>query len=75
MEFARSLGGDTLTLVSEMPLFLWDRDALAAAGASGRPDRALISRQMVTPMPIRDQMVLQVELLNAALTLVCGDPG
>jgi zinc carboxypeptidase len=85
MECVRSLGGDPLTLVSEMPLFLRP----LAAGESGRPDdprftawlgrlsalppeqvRAEAARSGVRGMPIRDQMRLQLAFLEAALAAV-----
>jgi hypothetical protein len=82
MEYVRSLGGDPLTLVSEMPLFLRPLEA----GETGRPDdpqfraflarvaggspervRAEMEKGSVRGMPIRDQMRLQLAFLNAAL--------
>ncbi len=91
MEFARSLGGDPLTLVSEMPLFLvpgelyrgtrrFPQDLvtppeigeLRAAAFGADPD-AVGSRARelgVEPMPIVDQMRLQLEYLAAALDTV-----
>ena len=90
MEYVRSLGGDPLTVVSEMPLFLlpppgtpydfpdpasgtagrvafhrWLADLLADRSA-GEVARAA-ARHGIRPMPIRDQMRLQLEYLNAAI--------
>lgn len=90
MEWVRTLGGDPLTLVSEMPLFLLPdeprvgpgpvfkpgtegkrqlhdhlrRLALAADPASAR---AQFERLGIRPMPIRDQMRLQLAFLDEAL--------
>jgi len=85
MEYVRSLGGDPLTLVSEMPLFLRPLEA----GETGRPDdprfRAFLARiagksaaevqaeaerSGVRGMPIRDQMRLQLAFLDEALRAV-----
>lgn len=85
MEYVRSLGGDPLTIVSEMPLFLRPLEE----GESGRPDdprfraflgrvagkpveevRAEAARNGVRGMPIRDQMRLQLAFLNQALGVV-----
>jgi hypothetical protein len=77
MEYVRSLGGDPLTIVSEMPLFLRPLEE----GETGRPDdphfRAFLERVAGSPaeaeqsnvrgMPLRDQMRLQLAFLNAAL--------
>jgi zinc carboxypeptidase len=82
MEYIRSLGGDPMTIVSEMPLFLRPLEA----GETGRPDdphfRAFLGRITGRPvaevhaeaerngvrgMPIRDQMRLQLALLNEAI--------
>jgi hypothetical protein len=90
MEHVRALGGDPLTMVSEMPLFLRPLEE----GESGRPDdprfrawlarlsacrtpeavRAEAARAGVRGMPLRDQMRLQLAYLNAALAAV-GLPG
>jgi len=89
MEYVRSLGGDPLTMVSEMPLFLRPLEA----GETGRPDdprlraflarvaggspervRAEIESGKVIGMPIRDQMRLQLVFLDAALIAVAA-PG
>jgi hypothetical protein len=85
MEYVRSLGGDPLTLVSEMPLFLRPLEP----GETGRPDdprfqaflgrvlgrppeavRAEAERRGVTGMPIHDQMRLQLAYLDEALAAV-----
>jgi hypothetical protein len=93
MEYVRSLGGDPLTLVSEMPLFLVPEDSGSRNGPrfqkgtegrkrllawlqeliSGKTSEA--ARQAITevgilPMPIRDQMRLQLAFLDQALALV-----
>lgn len=82
MEFVRSLGGDPLTLVSEMPLFLtpasfYRPDELIHPPelaelrqlAARAPERlASRSAEMgVGPMPVVDQMRLQLEFLSAGL--------
>jgi len=85
MEYVRSLGGDPLTIVSEMPLFLRPLEP----GDTGRPDdprlRAFLARLAGQPpegvraemekagvrgMPIRDQMRLQLAYLEEALAAV-----
>lgn len=96
MEYVRGLGGDPLTLVSEMPLFLVPEDSGNRDGPrfekgtegrkrllvwlqeliSGKPSAA--ARQAITevgirPMPVRDQMRLQLAFLDQALTLVTAD--
>lgn len=91
MELARSLGGDPLTVVSEMPLFLlapeeeggppfrpgtaggrelrlW-LDRLVAE-VQGDPDR--LADRGARPMPIGDQMRLQLALIDQALRSVGG---
>ena len=93
MEYVRSLGGDPLTLVSEMPLFLvpdppGSRDApLFEKGTEGRKRllawlealiagkpsevaRRAIADVGIRPMPIRDQMRLQLAFLDQALALL-----
>ncbi len=96
MEYVRGLGGDPLTLVSEMPLFLLpaegepsrtaDRPSfrlgtagrlelhawLARLAAERGPEglRREAARQGIRPMPIRDQMRLQLAYLEAALGAV-----
>lgn len=85
MEHVRSLGGDPLTLVSEMPLFLRPLEE----GETGRPDdprfQAFLARTAGEPadavhaeaersgvrgMPIRDQQRLQLAYLDEALEAV-----
>ena len=87
MEFVRSLGGDPLTIVSEMPLFL----RRLPPGDTGRPDdphlraflarlagqtpegmQAEIEKAGVRGMPIRDQMRLQLAYLEEALAAARG---
>lgn len=87
MEYVRSLGGDPLTIVSEMPLFLRP----LPPGDTGRPDaphlRAFLARLAgrtpegvraemeeagVRGMPIGDQMRLQLAYLEEALAAVLG---
>ena len=90
MELVRSLGGDPLTLVSEMPLFLVPaagevpevgrdddgrrrfRDWLGRlrAGRSPEETRVAAERAGLRPMPIRDQMRLQLAFLAQALEAV-----
>lgn len=90
MEWVRSQGGDPLTLVSEMPLFLSPAELyhgeelirpralgelrlLAEKTVEGDDEsiRAFERRAAeidVRPMPLRDQMRLQLEFLLAGLT-------
>ncbi len=103
MELVRSLGGDPLTIVSEMPLFLvpgprhgaldvpatqndppeaplpvdlpsrqrfnvWAHRIHRSEGAAGL-DRA-VDRLGIRPMPLRDQMRLQLAFLDEALTAI-----
>jgi hypothetical protein len=94
MEYVRGLGGDALTFVSEMPLFLMPEPAQAthpqAAFRAGTEARLELHRWLdelarreepasarrkaaergIAPMPIRDQMRLQVELVNAGLRAI-----
>lgn len=83
MEHARSLGGDPLTAVSEMPLFLLPEEGPLADPALPRLERLEILREAIRergegaaehlgirPMPIRDQMRLQLALLDEALRAV-----
>lgn len=94
MEYARSLGGDPFTLVSEMPLFLLpdEQDPPADAppfgtGTEGRKAlqswlqhliarhgtdeaRTRIERHGIRPMPLRDQMRLQLAFLDEALQVI-----
>ncbi len=86
MEFVRSLGGDPFTLVSEMPLFvapaeiyqqgnlvrpeaLAELRALARTGTTEEVEAAARAAG-VRPMPIGDQMRLQLEFLAAGLEAV-----
>ncbi len=80
MEFVRSLGGDPLTLVSEMPLFLvpvehyrggdvvWPA-VLGDLTTDFDPQRIRerAAERDVVAMPILDQMRLQLEFLQAGL--------
>ncbi len=92
METVRSLGGDTLTLVSEMPLFLTPGvgqvigppDPAAEAwrariegwrgqisqGADTDAIRAEADDADLRPMPVRDQMILQLTMLDAGMRQV-----
>lgn len=92
MEAMRSLGGDPLTLVSEMPLFItpgvgkdigppdpkaaeWRRkiDAWRGQLVKGKaPERiqACSDAGCLTPMPLRDQLLLQWEMISAGIELV-----
>lgn len=92
METVRGWGGDPLTLVSEMPLFLLpaacfrgaepvrpaaiaELRALAIArrdNGGGDAFAAAVARHEVQPMPIADQMRLQLVYLDAALRAVAG---
>ncbi len=83
MEYVRSLGADPLTLVSEMPLFLVPPEHYGPAGGGNvvspavvrelsmelDPDRIreLAAARGIEPMPIIDQMRLQLEFLQAGL--------
>jgi hypothetical protein len=92
METVRSLGGDPLTLVSEMPLFLtpgvgvtlgppdpvaeaW-KTRIGAWRIRAPDDPPAVAREAaaagLTPMPVRDQMALQISLLQAGLGAVAG---
>ncbi len=89
METIRALGGDPLTLVSEMPLFItpgvgdrlgppdpaaveWKkridgwRTRLCSGGNHGEI-RAAAREHGLTPMPVHDQMILQLGMLAAGL--------
>jgi hypothetical protein len=93
MEYVRGLGGDPLSLVSEMPLFLvpedsgshegprfekgtegrkrllaWLEDLIS--GKSSQAARQAIAQVGILPMPIRDQMRLQLAFLGQALALI-----
>ena len=96
MEYVRRLGGDPLTLVSEMPLFLVPETAdkpeapRFEKGTEGRKRllawlqelisgepvevaRRSIAEVGIRPMPIRDQMRLQLAFLDQALILIRAD--
>jgi len=96
MEYVRRLGGDPLTLVSEMPLFLVPETAdkpeapRFEKGTEGRMRllawlqelisgepvevaRRSIAEVGIRPMPIRDQMRLQLAFLDQALILIRAD--
>jgi hypothetical protein len=102
MELVRSLGGDPLTLVSEMPLFLvpppgGDRESAnpdvppSPAGGTEARNRFLAWAQRrlrqqspesfrreaethgIRPMPLSDQMRLQLAFLNAGLAAVAAE--
>jgi hypothetical protein len=83
MEHARSLGGDPLTAVSEMPLFLLPEEGELADPALPRLERLGKIREAIRehgdgaaehlrirPMPITDQMRLQLALLDEGLRAV-----
>ena len=87
MEFVRSLGGEPLTLVSEMPLFLLPpaafptnapvpspvvADLRAAALRGEQALEAAARAARLRPMPLRDQMLFQLAFLSAALLVVEG---
>ena len=95
MELIRSLGGDPLTLVSEMPLFLLPEAPTSPSGPgfkAGTPGKRTLHDQLrqialdlpadaardemirlgVRPMPIRDQMRLQLAFLNQALGCIAA---
>jgi len=86
MEYARSLGDDPLTLVTEMPLFLTNslpdgpigctdldsvRRRLQAEAARGEASFEAAAREFeITAMPLGDQMRLQLLFLDEALQSV-----
>ncbi len=88
MELVRSFGGDPLTLVSEMPLFLVPAQHFVG-GDLIRPDivrqllmehdadaiRALADLAGIEAMAIDDQMRLQLEYLQAALDASLAESG
>jgi hypothetical protein len=89
MEYVRGLGGDPLTFVSEMPLFLTPSEIDGHQIAL--PALRLIRHQLdahlgsdhgcdeeartigVRPMPVRDQQRLQLSLLDEALQAVARE--
>jgi hypothetical protein len=86
MEHARSLGGDPLAAVSEMPLFLLPEEGPLADPALPRLERLERIRAAVRErgdrtaghlgiraFPVRDQMRLQLALLDEALRAVARD--
>ena len=85
MEWVRAQGGDPLTLVSEMPLFLLPGEVykvgdpirppalgrLREALTQGPEALAAASRSIgLRPMPFRDQMFFQLHFLDQALKTV-----
>lgn len=83
MEHARSLGGDPLTAVSEMPLFILSPEGPLADPAFPRLERLARIRAAeeehgdraagelgIRVMPLRDQMRLQLALLDEGLRAV-----
>lgn len=93
MEYVRTLGGDPLTLVSEMPLFLYPAEAShhgepplptepesahrfvawahRLAQQQGAEALATATRELgLRPMPIGDQMRLQLAFLEAGIQAV-----
>lgn len=73
MEWVRSLGGDPLCIVSELPLFLIDdpedrfREFLEAARASSNL-QPVIEKFNVRPVPSAEQIPLQIAMIVLALT-------
>jgi len=86
MEHARSLGGDPLTFVSEMPLFLHPDPAILSSRraefrawlsdlVTHRPPhdaRTAFAAAGLRPMPLGDQMRLQLSLLQEVLSTVAA---
>lgn len=85
MEWVKSLGGDPLTLVSEMPLFLLPTEAYAQGDPIRPPVMADLRRALahgpaeleeaveaagLRPMPFHDQMYFQLCFLDRALDAV-----
>jgi hypothetical protein len=87
MEHVRGLGGDPLTLVSEMPLFLLPAEHYRQASGkelvrppalaglrelAGDPEAlaAEVKRLGIRPMPIADQMRLQLSYLEEGMAAV-----
>lgn len=89
MEFVRSLGGDPLTLVTEMPLFLTPppepgddlirpravRELAALAPSDPSTIHAKAREIGVRAMPIADQMRFQLAYLEEALAVLDAPPG
>ena len=90
MEWVRGLGGDPLTLVTEMPLFLLPKAAYAEGDPIRPPawkrlreaflrgrDRLAeaVQEEKLESMPIRDQMEFQLRYLNEALITVADQLG
>jgi hypothetical protein len=93
MEFVRGLGGDPLTLVSEMPLFVLDPNNGPPETPTGPDSRRLFHRWILerseqlgregaasetatlglSPMPLRDQMRLQLAFLDQGLAAANGN--
>lgn len=88
MEFAESIGGNPLCIVSELPLFLLDvpasledpvlyrfRDALALAQEQGTPwaIARLIHDFRLRPLPLHTQVAMQFEMIYLALNYLPGD--
>lgn len=87
MELARALGADPLTLVSEMPLFIVPPEhyrsgdvvrpaVIRELSLEVSPDRIreLARRHGIEPMPIVDQMRMQLEFLQAGLDATLQRP-
>lgn len=78
MEYTRSLGGDPLTIVSEMPLFVLgegvERPQKGLKEIDRENGREGVLREAerlgLRPMPIRDQMRLQLAFLGEALRVI-----
>ncbi len=77
METIRAKGGDPLTIVSEMPLFIMPSTAPGdwRKAVRGRNEDAIeeLCDSGIRPMPVRDQMRLQWEFICAAVETVIGD--
>lgn len=89
MEFAESIGGNPLCLVSELPLFLLDvpadlndpvlyrfRDALATAREQGTEwaIARLAHDFRLRPLPLRTQIAMQFKMIDLALNYLPGGP-
>jgi hypothetical protein len=78
MEYVRTLGGDPLTIVSEMPLFVLKEGVERPHKGLKQIDRENgregvlreAERLGLRPMPIRDQMRLQLAFLSEALRAI-----